>query len=99
MIEDVEMKCYFVEYEIMFEYKGNVHFCGVKYDKKRAKAEKRVTFSKELMSIYLDEQSFPTVDELYHYAKLEGEIIAEISDGILMFPEYQELLQKGKIKE
>lgn len=28
------MNCYYVKREIMFDYNDDVHFCGVKYDKK-----------------------------------------------------------------
>ena len=63
--EDVEAKCYSTGPEIMFEYNGNVHFMGIKYDKKRAKTEKRITFSNELMTVYIDKQSFSTVEESF----------------------------------
>ena len=49
----------------------------MKYDKKRAKKEKRITFSKELLSVYLDKQSFPGVIELYRYGQLDGESLAD----------------------
>lgn len=92
VIEDVEMNCYYVEREIMFDYNDDVHFCGVKYDKKRAKKEKRITFSKELLSVYLDKQSFPGVIELYRYGQLDGESLADISHGIIVSSEYREAL-------
>lgn len=86
------MNCYYVEREIMFDYNDDVHFYGVKYDKKRAKKEKRVIFSKELLSVYLDKQSFPGVIELYRYGQLDGKLLADISHGIIVSSEYREAL-------
>lgn len=90
--EDVEAKCYSTGPEIMFEYNGNVHFMGIKYDKKRAKTEKRITFSNELMTVYIDKQSFSTVEELRMQATIDGEFLSNISAGIIVAPEYNELL-------
>ena len=42
--EDVEAKCYSTGPEIMFEYNGNVHFMGIKYDKKEQKLRKELHF-------------------------------------------------------
>ena len=44
VVEDVNTKCYITGPEIMFEYNGTIHFIGIKYDKKRAKIEKRICF-------------------------------------------------------
>ena len=90
--EDVEAKCYSTGPEIMFEYNGNVHFMGIKYDKKRAKTEKRITFSNELMTVYIDKQSFSKVEELRMQATIDGEFLSNISAGIIVAPEYNELL-------
>ena len=76
----------------MFEYNGNVHFMGIKYDKKRAKTGKRITFSNELMTVYIDKQSFSTVEELRMQATIDGEFLSNISAGIIVAPEYNELL-------
>ena len=91
-IEDVEANCYTTGPEIMFEYNGNIHFIGIKYDKKRAKTEKRVTFSNELMTVYLDKQLFVTVEDLCAHTTLDGELLSNISNGIIVSPEYKELL-------
>ena len=91
-VEDVEAKSYTTGPEIMFEYNGNIHFTGIKYDKKRAKAEKRVMFSNELMTVYIDKQSFATVEELRTQATIDGEFLSNISEGIIVSPEYNELL-------
>ena len=92
MVEEVEKKYYTFGPEIMFEYNGNVHFAGVKYDKKRAKTEKRVTFSDELMTVYVDKQFFTTIEELRDHAMIDGKILSDIVDGIIVSPEYGELL-------
>jgi hypothetical protein len=91
-VEDVEANCYTTGPEIMFEYNGNVHFIGIKYDKKRAKTEKRVTFSNELMTVYLDKQLFATLEDFCEHATLDGKILTGISNGIIVSPEYKELL-------
>ena len=91
-IEEVEKNRYIFGPEIMFEYTGNIHLIGIKYDKKRAKTEKRVTFLKELMTVYLDKQTFVSLEDLCDYATLDGEILTNISKGIVVAPEYKELL-------
>lgn len=63
-----------------------------KYDKKRAKAEKKDTFSNDLMTIYLDRQSFDSVENLYIDAVLDKEHFSDISKGIIVSSEYKELL-------
>jgi hypothetical protein len=88
--EHVEARCYVTGPEIMFEYNNKVHFIGIKYDKKRAKTEKRVTFSNELMSVYLDKQLFVTLEDLRDHATLDGKILTNISNGIIVSPEYKE---------
>ena len=60
--------------------------------KKRAKTEKRITFSNELMTVYIDKQSFSTVEELRMQATIDGEFLSNISAGIIVAPEYNELL-------
>ena len=45
--EDVNARSYTLGPEIMFEYHDTIHFIGVKYDKKRAKAAKQKVFCKE----------------------------------------------------
>ena len=42
--EDVNARSYTLGPEIMFEYHDTIHFIGVKYDKKRAKAAKQKVF-------------------------------------------------------
>lgn len=90
--EDVEAKSYLTGPEIMFEYNGNIHFIGIQYDKKRAKTEKRVMFSNELMTLYVDKQSFSTMEDLRTQATIDGEFLSNISTGIIVFSEYKELL-------
>ena len=46
----------------------------------------------ELLSVYLDKQSFPGVIELYRYGQLDGESLADISHGIIVSSEYREAL-------
>lgn len=90
--EDVEAHCYTTGPEIMFEYKDNIHFAGVNYDKKRAKAEKRVSFANELVTLYMDKNIYTTVEELYNNAIIDNVALNTISDGIIVEPEFEELL-------
>lgn len=90
--EDVEAKSLTFGPEIMLEYKDNIHFVGIRYDKKRAKAEKRTTFSPELMTVYLDKGEYATPEELYQNAVLDGDKFSSISEGIIVAPEFGDLL-------
>jgi len=90
--EDVDANCYTLGPEIMFEYNNDVHFIGIKYDKKRAKAEKRGSFSKELMTVYVDKNFYQTLEELYDNAKIDHVSLKAIAEGIIVSPEYKELL-------
>lgn len=90
--ENIEANCYTTGPEIMFEYNNNVHFIGIKYDKKRAKSEKRVTFTKELMTVYVDKNIYQTLEELYDNANVDKISLNAITEGIIVYPEYKELL-------
>ncbi len=90
--EDVNANCYTLGPEIMFEYNSDVHFIGINYDKKRAKAEQRGTFSRELVSVYVDKNSYQTLEELYDNAKINNVPLKTITEGIIVSPEYKELL-------
>lgn len=90
--EEVEGKYYIVGPEIMFEYNGNVHFAGIKYDKKRAKKEKQLHFSDEFMTLYIDKQDFDTIEQFQTQAMLDGEFLENIMDRIIVAPEFSELL-------
>ena len=89
--EDVEAHCYTTGPEIIFEYNDTLHFCGIKYDKKRHWKEKRKNFSSELMTLYVDEQHFDTVNDLCGTAVINRRLLSEL-DGIVVAPEYKELL-------
>ena len=93
-IEDIETKCYTVGPEIMFEYGDDIHFIGVKYDKKRAKKEKRISFSSELMRVYLDQEEYDTITELFNNALIEGKILCNIENNIIVSTDYKPLLDK-----
>lgn len=90
--DDVNAKCFTFGPEIMFDYKGKVHFAGVHYDKKRAKAEKRDTFSRELATVYLDKTGYATTEELYANAVLDGVKLSDITEGIIVDPDFMDLL-------
>ena len=89
--EDVEAHCYTTGPEIIFEYNDTLHFCGIKYDKKRHRKEKRESFSSELMTVYVDERYFDTIDDLCGNAVIDGRLLSEL-DEIVVAPEYKELL-------
>lgn len=93
-IEDIETRCYIVGPEIMFEYNDNVHFMGVKYDRKRAKKEKRTSFSSKLMSVYLDREEYPTITELFNNATMEEKLLRDIENNIIVSTDYKSLLYK-----
>lgn len=44
------------------------------------------------MTVYIDKQSFSTVEELRMQATIDGEFLSNISAGIIVAPEYNELL-------
>lgn len=90
--EDVEARCYIVGREIMFEYEEDAHFIGIKYDKKRAKIEKRVVFSEELMNAYVDKITYHTLKELHNNARINNVLLTDITEGIIVFPEFADLL-------
>ena len=90
--EDVEAKSYTLGPEIMFEYKSHLHFAGIRYDKKRARKENRTAFSNDLSTVYLDKDEYATVEELFEKAILDGETFSGITQGIIVNPEYKELL-------
>ena len=92
--DEVEAKYYITGPEIMFEYKDNLHFAGIKYDKKRAKQEKRELFSKELLSLYVDKATYTDLKELHANAVVDHELLKDITDGIIVSPEYKRLLEK-----
>lgn len=91
-IENVESKSYIIGPEIMFEYDGNIHFVGIKYDKKRAKAEKRTIFSYDLMNLYIDKVVYASLEDLRNNALVDGKKLTSIPNGIIVVPEYGELL-------
>lgn len=93
-IEDIETRCYIVGPEIMLEYNDNVHFMGVKYDRKRAKKEKRTSFSSKLMSVYLDREEYPTITELFNNATMEEKLLRDIENNIIVSTDYKSLLYK-----
>lgn len=90
--EDVNAKSYTFGPEIMFDYNNTVHFIGVKYDKKRAKALNQKNFCKEFMSVYLDKQEYKYPEELFENADIKGIKFKDINSGILVSQEYGELL-------
>lgn len=91
-IEDIEARSFTFGPEIMFEYGDEIHFMGVKYDKKRARKEKRILYCEELMSVYLDKQDYLTPEELFEKADIQGIKLNQITSGIIVAPEYRELL-------
>lgn len=93
-IDDIETRCYIVGPEIMLEYNDNVHFMGVKYDRKRAKKEKRTSFSSKLMSVYLDREEYPTITELFNNATMEEKLLRDIENNIIVSTDYKSLLYK-----
>ena len=90
--EDVNAHCLTFGPEIMMDYKGKEHYAGVHYDKKRAKAEERTTFARELATVYLDKAEYASPKELYENAILDGEKFSDISDGIVVDPDFLDLL-------
>lgn len=89
--EDVDTNCYTTGPEIMFEYNDKLHFCGIIYDKKRHRKEKRESFASELLNVYVDEQYFDTVNDLCSNAVIDGQVLSGV-DGIIVTPEYKQLL-------
>ena len=49
-------------------------------------------FSSELLTVYIDKLSFTTVEDLYTQAKIDNEFLSNISEGIIVSPEYNKLL-------
>jgi thiamine pyrophosphokinase len=90
--EDIDSHCYTIGPEIIFEYNGKVHLAGVKYDKKRAKVEKRVTFSRDLVNLYVDKDIYQTIEDVYDNATVDKIPLKAIEEGIIVSPEYKELL-------
>lgn len=90
--EDIEAKSFTFGPEIMFEYDDEIHFMGVRYDKKRAREEKRILYCEEFMSVYLDKQDYLTPEELFEKADIQGIKLNQITSGIIVAPEYRELL-------
>ena len=92
--EEIEEKRYLVGPEILFEYKGSVHTAGIKYDKKTAEKEAGTLFSEKYMSYYLDKSSYRSLAEWYEIGKIGDIHINSIGSGIVMYPEYEEILEK-----
>ena len=90
--EDVNARSYTLGPEIMFEYHDTIHFIGVKYDKKRAKAAKQKVFCKEFVSVYLDKQNYLSPEELYENAVVEGVNLKDITSEIMISADYKEIL-------
>lgn len=93
--KEVEEKHYITESEIIFEFHGHVHSAGVKYDKKRAKKEEKEKADlpiQEYITVYLNKQLFHSAEEMCFQGILEGIPIANITQGILTYPEYRSLL-------
>ena len=89
-IEEINRGSYTVGPEIMFEYHGTIHFAGIKYSKK---LKRRDSFSEEFLMVYLDKQFFSSVEDLQVHAVLEGRLISDVLNGIIVYPEYRELFE------
>ena len=90
--EDVNTKSYTLGPEIMFDYNNTVHFIGIKYAKKRSKALEQKDFCKEFVSVYLDKQEYKCPEELDENADIRGIMLKDITSGIMVSPEYGEIL-------
>lgn len=67
----------------------------MKYDKKRAKKEETEKADlpiQEYITVYLNKQLFHSAEEMCFQGILEGIPIANITQGILTYPEYRSLL-------
>ena len=90
--EDINTKCYTVGPEIMVEYKGKLHYAGIRYEKKKAKAEKLQTFCPAFASVYLDKQVFPTVTAFYEQAVMGKDPVKDIQSGLIVSTDYSSII-------
>lgn len=90
--EEVNGKDYLTGPEIMFDYQDNTHFAGIRYDKKRAKKERLTSFDSNLSSVYVDKQEFATPEDAFENAIIDGVRLQDISEGLITFPEFANLL-------
>lgn len=91
-IEEISEGYYTFGPEVMFECAGNVHFMGVKYDKKKAEKEGKTGYWKEYMTLYLDKNFFDSKEEFYEMAVLDGKKLKDIPNEILVGEEFAEIL-------
>ena len=90
--EEIGQNCYSVSSEIIFEYKEHLYFTGARYNVHKAKKENKTEFSEEYLTVYLDEAFFPSVEEMAKSVELDGKTLDEITEGILVEPEFGEML-------
>ena len=94
LIQAVENKTYYDIFDFMFDYENKCHFVGVTYDEKMAKKDKRVTFSYELMSIFIDEKKYVSIEEMCENAIIDGVKLVDIKSGIHVDPVFGDMLDK-----
>lgn len=95
-IEDINARCYVFGPEVMFEYGDEIHYMGVEYDKKTAKARGGALYHPDLVSVYLDKAGYPDTGSLFEKADIHGVTLDQIPSGIIVSPEYRELLDKSE---
>jgi hypothetical protein len=93
----VNNRTYIVPDEILFDFGNYTCVSGVKYNKKKAKADGIIPFDESYISFYIDDglskTEFTTLEEFKENAKIDKLFIKDIGQEIKIFPEDAELLQ------
>lgn len=84
-----------IEYEIEFMYENKTHIIGIDYD--RMNAPKKGYFV-EYMTVYLDNQKFRTLDQLYSNAFVDHTIFSGIGKELVLDNVYKKALETGDIE-
>lgn len=84
-----------IEYEIEFKIGEVTHQVGIDYD--RTKAPKK-GYSPEYMSVFLDEQKFVSLNELWENTLIDGNHFNLLGRGIELDIIYKEPLETGDIE-
>lgn len=84
--------------EIMFDYEEEIHFIGVRYDKKGAKKEKIEKFDEKYLSVFLDKKEYYSLDTLREEACIKDMPLKNVLSGIELNLEYADMVEdiKGK---